>query len=85
MKPCCHLLDSLLLRQALPCARADAPPSPQWLTGITRVAYTDLPNSQRWADWPGRVILDFAAAGVQMLFSRVHNGRDSPGLAWRSA
>ena len=66
MKPCCHLLVILLLHQALPCARADAPPSPRWLTGITRVAYTDLPNSQRWADWPDRVIPDFASAGVQM-------------------
>lgn len=61
------------------------PPSPAWLAGVTRVAYTDLSNSRRWADWPEKVIEDFAAAGVQMLFSRVHNGSESPGLGWRSA
>ncbi len=74
-----------LLLLVVSSVRADAPPSPNWLKEITRVAYTGLPNSQRWADWPDRVIADFASAGVQMMFSRVHNGRDSPGLAWRSA
>jgi len=85
MNKCFQFSVILLLLQALPYARADAPPSPKWLAGITRVAYTDLSNSHRRADWPDRVILDFASAGVQMMFSRVHNGRDAPGLGWRSA
>lgn len=66
-------------------AQGAAPPSPKWLAGITRVAYTDLPNSLRYGDWPEKVIEDFGKAGVQMMFSRVHNGSEAPGLAWKSA
>lgn len=62
----------------------DAPPPPAWLEGITRVAYTDLPNTHKIEDWPEKVIADFAAAGVQMMFSRCHSGDGWQGLGWRS-
>ncbi|MBI2297976.1 MAG: beta-galactosidase trimerization domain-containing protein [Armatimonadetes bacterium] len=65
--------------------RYDAPPTPRWLYDITRVAYTDLPNGVKNAEWPDKVIADLGAAGVQMMFSRVHNGADAPGLYWKSA
>ncbi len=77
------ILLGLACQLALP--RYDAPPTPRWLNGITRVAYTDLPNCARGAQWPEKVIADFAAAGVQMMFSRAHNGGDAPGLYWKSA
>lgn len=64
--------------------RYEAPPSPAWLSRITRVAYTDLPNTQSIEDWPEKVIADFAAAGVQMMFSRCHSGEGWPGLGWKS-
>lgn len=63
----------------------DAPPTPKWLFDITRVAYTDLGNANLSGDWPERVIEDFAAAGVQMTFSRVHSGESWQGLGWKSA
>ena len=61
----------------------DAPPTPKWLYEITRVAYTDLSNTQRAQDWPEKAIADFAAAGVQMMFSRAHSGESWQGLGWR--
>lgn len=64
--------------------RYDAPPPPAWLEGIARVAYTDLPNIQAIEDWPEKVIADFAAAGVQMMFSRCHSGDGWQGLGWKS-
>lgn len=66
-------------------AEIQRPPSPGWVAGITRVAYTDLPNGIRMEDWPEKVIADFGKAGVQLMFSRVHNGSDAPGLYWKSA
>jgi len=81
------LLLSLWLTAAIASAPAgadDAPPAPKWLFEITRVAYTDLPNTQRVQDWPEKVIADFAAAGVQMMFSRAHSGESWPGLGWKS-
>ncbi|MEW6354783.1 MAG: beta-galactosidase trimerization domain-containing protein [Planctomycetota bacterium] len=60
------------------------PPTPKWLYDITRVAYTDLPNTRVMEDWPEKVIEDFAAAGVQMMFSRCHSGEGWDGLGWRS-
>ena len=60
------------------------PPTPKWLSEITRVAYTDLDNAGFSGDWPGKVIADAAAAGVQLFFSRVHNGDKWEGLAWKS-
>lgn len=62
-----------------------APPTPRWLSQITRVAYTDLGNSRPGADWPEKVIPDLAAAGVQLFFSRAHSGEGWDGLAWKSA
>lgn len=62
----------------------EAPDPPAWLKGITRVAYTDLPNTQRIEDWPEKVIADFAEAGVQMMFSRCHSGEGWEGLGWKS-
>lgn len=64
--------------------RYEPPPSPAWLDGITRVAYTDLPNAYKIEDWPEKVIADFAAAGVQMMFSRCHSGEGWQGLGWKS-
>jgi len=66
-------------------AAIDCPPTPDWLYGITRVAYTDLGNASFSADWPDKVIADFGAAGVQMMFSRAHNGTGWEGLGWKSA
>jgi hypothetical protein len=65
-------------------AAEPAPPPPKWLGEVTRVAYTDLGNARFAGDWPDKVIADAAAAGVQMFFSRVHNGSDWEGLAWKS-
>jgi len=65
-------------------AAAEAPPSPKWLSEITRVAYTDLPNRQTQGDWPDKFIPDVAAAGAQLLFSRVHSGEHWAGVAWKS-
>ena len=67
-------------------ARAEqaAPPPPRWLGDITRVAYTDLPNTRVLGDWPRQVIEDFARAGVQMMFSRCHSGDHWQGLGWVS-
>ena len=65
-------------------AAEPAPPSPAWLADITRVAYTDLPNAVRTETWPTQVIDDFAAAGVQMMFSRAQSGSGWDGLGWRS-
>ena len=79
----CAFLFLLLTDSAL--VRADdAPPTPKWLHDITRVAYTDLPNTQRLQDWPEKVITDFADAGVQLLFSRAHSGESWRGLGWKS-
>ncbi len=81
------LLLPLCLTAAMGPAPADADdalPAPKWLFEITRVAYTDLPNTQRVQDWPEKVIADFAAAGVQMMFSRAHSGESWPGLGWKS-
>lgn len=61
-----------------------APPVPGWLREITRVAYTDLPNRNAIEDWPDQVIADFAAAGVQLVFSRAHSGEHWDGLGWLS-
>jgi hypothetical protein len=66
-------------------AQEAAPPTPRWLYDITRVAYTDLGNASFGADWPDKVIEDFGACGVQMMFSRVHNGTGWEGLSWKSA
>lgn len=63
----------------------EVPPTPRWLNDITRVAYTDLSNAQRTPEWPEKVIADFAAASVQMMFSRAHSGDQPPGLFWKSA
>ena len=62
-----------------------APASPKWLSQITRVAYTDLPNTQAIGDWPEKFIDDCAAAGVQLLFSRAQSGETWKGLGWKSA
>jgi hypothetical protein len=74
-------LSSLL---SIPHAMADAPPPPEWLRGITRVVYTDLPNRNPLGDWPERVIADAAAAKAQLFFSRVHSGEGWEGLGWKS-
>ena len=63
---------------------AEAPPPPKWLFDVTRVAYTDLPNTQSMQDWPEKVIADLAQSGVQMLFSRAHSGESWQGLGWKS-
>ncbi|MBM4086596.1 MAG: hypothetical protein FJ272_17570, partial [Planctomycetes bacterium] len=63
---------------------SDVPPPPNWLNDITRVAYTDLPNTRVLEDWPEKVIEDFARAGVQMMFSRCHSGDHWQGLGWKS-
>jgi hypothetical protein len=63
----------------------DCPPTPAWLYDITRVAYTDLGNARFSGDWPEQMIADFGAAGVQMMFSRAHNGANWEGLGWKSA
>lgn len=68
----------------VPLAAAEAPPAPKWLGEITRVAYTDLPNRQVQGDWPDKFIADVAAAGAQLLFSRVHSGEDWAGVAWQT-
>ena len=70
---------TLALASAPVCAD-DPPPTPKWFFEITRVAYTDLANTQRAQDWPEKVIADFAAAGVQMMFSRPTTA--SPGRDW---
>ena len=62
----------------------ECPPPPEWLLDVTRVAYTDLPNTTRQQDWPEKVIADLAAAGVQMFFSRAHSGESWRGLGWKS-
>ncbi len=61
-----------------------APPTPKWLSEITRVAYTDLGNARFSGEWPEQVIADAAAAGVQLFFSRVHSGDEWEGLGWQS-
>jgi hypothetical protein len=65
-------------------ADAAAPAPPAWLSEVTRVAYTDLPNTRVLQDWPEAVIADLAAAGVQVLFSRCHSGDEWQGLGWKS-
>jgi hypothetical protein len=65
-------------------AHAEVQP-PKWLDGITRVAYTDLPNIQSSGDWPEKLIEDCAKAKVQMFFSRAHSGEGWTGLGWKSA
>jgi len=67
-----------------PVRAVDQPATPKWLLEITRVAYTDLPNTQRMQDWPEKVISDFAEAGVQLMFSRAHSGESWQGLGWKS-
>lgn len=79
---CVASLLCLVLAAALTRGEEAAPPTPAWLYDITRVAYTDLPNTQRIQDWPDKVIPDLAAAGVQMLFSRAHSGAGWEGLGW---
>jgi hypothetical protein len=74
----------LPLAMASAAAGADEAPPPMWLFEITRVAYTDLPNTQKIQDWPEKVISDFAEAGVQMMFSRAHSGESWQGLGWKS-
>ena len=69
---------------ALASAEELAPPTPQWVGQISRVAYTDLGNARFGGDWPDKVIADAAAAGVQLFFSRVHSGDEWDGLAWKS-
>lgn len=69
---------------SLTIAYADAPAPPKWLSQMTRVAYTDLPNIQAQGDWPEKLIPELASAKAQMLFSRVHSGQDWQGLGWRS-
>lgn len=91
---CCRVL-ILIALVGLPLCRAarvtaaetagPCPPPPAWLMDITRVAYTDLGNVQASGDWPEKVIEDFAAAGVEMMFSRVHSGEHWQGLSWKSA
>ncbi|MFA7002834.1 MAG: beta-galactosidase trimerization domain-containing protein [Verrucomicrobiia bacterium] len=66
-------------------AQDAAPPTPKWLGGITRVAYTDLPNISHSGDWPEKLIEDCAKAGVQMFFSRAHSGEHWNELGWKSA
>ena len=79
---------SVVLLLALACgagASDETPPTPKWLYGITRVAYTDLPNIQPLGDWPEKLIEDCARAGVQMFFSRAHSGESWNELGWKSA
>lgn len=61
----------------------DAPKSPAWLNGITRIVYTDLPNIQSLGTWPEPWIANVAKDGAQMIFSRVHSGEGWDGLGWR--
>ncbi|MBI5685158.1 MAG: beta-galactosidase trimerization domain-containing protein [Verrucomicrobia bacterium] len=68
------------------CAADDeTPPTPKWLRDITRVAYTDLPNTQPLGDWPEKLIEDCGKAGVQLFFSRAHSGEHWNELGWKSA
>lgn len=78
------LLAAVVLLVAASRASAQSPTPPKWLSEITRVAYTDLPNRQAQGDWPEKLIADAAAAKVQMLFSRVHSGEGWQGLGWKS-
>lgn len=66
-------------------AQDAAPPPPKWLSGISRVAYTDLPNIQALGEWPDKFIDDCGKAGVQLLFSRAQSGEGWEGLGWKSA
>lgn len=77
------LLSAFTLRAAEPQAYT-VPPQPAWLSQITRIEYTDLPNCIPQHEWPDKFIPAVAAAGAQMLFSRVHSGSDWDGLGWRS-
>lgn len=57
---------------------------PQWLRDVTRVAYSDLPNRDRFGDWPDKFIADLGQSKVQLFFSRCHSGAEWNGLAWKS-
>lgn len=74
----------LLLNASVSGGEEAAPPAPKWLSGISRVAYTDLPNIQALGDWPDKFIDDCGKAGVQLLFSRAHSGEGWEGLGWKS-
>ena len=82
--PAALLTSLVLVSGAAALAQPQAPPTPSWLHDVTRVAYTDLGNMSLGGDWPEKVIEDLAAAGVQVFFSRSHNGASSEGLGWKS-
>jgi Hypothetical glycosyl hydrolase 6/Beta-galactosidase trimerisation domain len=74
-----------LLGMSLAVAAEKAPATPKWLRDITRVAYTDLPNIQKFGDWPEKLLEDCGKAGVQLFFSRAQSGTDWHELGWKSA